>query len=77
MVDGGGEPENPCLGSTTGCRETFGIIERHEIKYPYSFRAVCSFGYRRMRKSGVGLAFTFSVDTVCFVDASSLKIDRQ
>ena len=52
-------------------------VRAHEIKYPYSIRAVCAIGYCRMGESGVSLAFTPSVDTVCFVDAISLKTDRQ
>jgi hypothetical protein len=60
----------------TSRRGITGISERHEIKYPCSIRALCPFGHCRMRQSRFILAFTFSVDTVCSVDASSLKIDR-
>jgi len=49
----------------------------HEIKYPYSIRAICASGHCRMGKSAVSLAFTTTVDTVCFMDAISLKTDRQ
>ena len=65
------------FGSMTSRRGIISISERHEIKYPYSIRVVCALGHCRMRKSGVVLAFRFSVDSICLVDAISLKIDRQ